>query len=98
MALELERTLGHLLERAIVVVPKGIFEKYPEFQQKNSKIIFIEGAENNIPDQEAVFGAQRIKKLAEELREDDLLLVLISGEHKWRLEKYTLLTILSFGR
>ncbi|ENN70738.1 hypothetical protein HUJ04_011561 [Dendroctonus ponderosae] len=79
MALELERTLGNRLKRAIVVVPKGIFQNYPQFKQENSKIAFIEGAANNMPDRDALVGAQSIKKLAEELQEDDLLLVLISG-------------------
>ncbi|KAH1022122.1 hypothetical protein HUJ04_011563 [Dendroctonus ponderosae] len=64
---------------------EGIFQNYPQFKQKNSKIAFIEGAANNMPDGDVLVGAQSIKKLAEELQEDDLLLVLISGEPKWCL-------------
>lgn len=80
MAMELEQTLQNRLERAIVCVPKGIFENYPQFLGKSEKILFIEGAENNIPDQEAVEGAEKIKELVESLGEDDLLIVLISGK------------------
>ncbi|XP_066253993.1 glycerate kinase [Euwallacea similis] len=79
MALELEKTLGTRLERAIVTVPRGIFEKYPESLGKRSTVRFIQGAENNIPDRDAEQGAEEIKELVEGLGEEDLLFVLISG-------------------
>ncbi|CAG9765422.1 unnamed protein product [Ceutorhynchus assimilis] len=74
MALELERALGSHLERALVTVPKGIFH-----EEQSSKIDFIEGAKDNLPDKEAMEGALKIKHLVEELGEEDLLIVLISG-------------------
>nr|XP_013801205.1 PREDICTED: glycerate kinase [Apteryx mantelli mantelli] len=45
----------------------------------HSRIEVIEGARNNLPDQEALRGAGAIRDLAEGLTADDLLLVLISG-------------------
>ncbi|KAL1509035.1 hypothetical protein ABEB36_003840 [Hypothenemus hampei] len=79
MATELDRVLGDNLERAILTIPKGIFEKHPEYSIKNSKILCFEGAENNIPDEAAMKGAIKIKELAESLDINDLLIVLISG-------------------
>lgn len=45
----------------------------------HSKIQVIEGAKNNLPDEEALKGAAAILELAKGLTADDLLLVLISG-------------------
>ncbi|XP_066141417.1 glycerate kinase [Euwallacea fornicatus] len=79
MALELEKILEARLERAIVTVPRGVFEKYSEPLVKRSTVRFIQGAENNIPDRDAEQGAKEIKELVEGLGEEDLLFVLISG-------------------
>ncbi|KAF2879432.1 hypothetical protein ILUMI_26741 [Ignelater luminosus] len=78
MAITLESILGANLQEGIVTVPAGIFEKIlqrPEY----SKIRFVEGAVNNLPDENAESGAKQIKDLVEKLQEDDLLIVLISG-------------------
>ncbi|XP_050300022.1 glycerate kinase [Anthonomus grandis grandis] len=79
MAIELENTLGNQLERAIVTVPKGIFQTYPQYLGRSKKIQFIEGAADNIPDVEALEGAKRIVELLEGLSKEDLVIVLISG-------------------
>ncbi|XP_018563727.1 glycerate kinase [Anoplophora glabripennis] len=76
MAIEVERVLEDQLERGVVVVPTGIFKNG---EKPDSKIRYIEGAENNLPDINAQEGASMIKELAENLTEEDLLLVLISG-------------------
>lgn len=76
MATQLEAVLGNKLERAIVTIPRGIFKSFP---YQSGKIEFFEGAENNIPDEGALKGAQEIKNLVEKLKENDLLIVLISG-------------------
>ncbi|XP_030745508.1 glycerate kinase [Sitophilus oryzae] len=78
-AVELEKALCDGLQRAIVTVPKGIFEQYPNFKEFLRKTECIEGAVNNIPDEDAMDGARKIKELVETLGEDDLLIVLISG-------------------
>lgn len=78
MAIEMESILGCHLKRAIVTVPVGIFETHERPQK--SRIEFIEGAKNNLPDKDAVRGAEMIKGLAEGLGEEDLLIVLISGK------------------
>ncbi|CAH1105622.1 unnamed protein product [Psylliodes chrysocephalus] len=77
MATELESILGDRLERGIVNVPVGIFEKFEKV--KESKIEYVEGAENNLPDEMALKGARMIKELVEKLSENDLLIVLVSG-------------------
>lgn len=79
MALELEHVLGNHLQRTVVTVPTGIFEKFPDLKHKSKKINFMEGAKNNIPDDAAFKGAIEIKHLVEHLGEEDVLFVLISG-------------------
>lgn len=79
MALELEHILGTHLQRTVVTVPTGIFEKFPDLKHKSQKVNFIEGAKDNIPDDAALAGAIEIKHLVERLGEKDVLFVLISG-------------------
>lgn len=78
IALAMEESLGAHLQRAVLTVPTGIFN-YLNLPREKSRIEFIEGAANNLPDAEALRGANEIKNLAQELEQDDLLLVLISG-------------------
>lgn len=47
--------------------------------KENSRIKVMEGANHNLPDDDAQRAAEGIKQLASELTEKDLLLVLISG-------------------
>ncbi|KAF7265109.1 hypothetical protein GWI33_021473 [Rhynchophorus ferrugineus] len=79
MAQELESVLGDRLERALITVPKGIFLNYPEIRGNLLKTICIEGAKDNIPDEDAVRGAIQIRDLVDGLEENDILIVLISG-------------------
>nr|XP_023023245.1 glycerate kinase-like isoform X1 [Leptinotarsa decemlineata] len=77
MATEIEKVLGNQLERGIVSVPEGIFEKYQNVPR--TKIQYVEGAKNNLPDENALRGAKMIQELVEGLTEADLLIVLVSG-------------------
>lgn len=83
MALEIEEILGDQLQEGICTVPDGIFKCFENKSQYaisgNSKIRFVEGAKDNLPDAKAMHGATDIKNLVEKLTEDDLLIVLISG-------------------
>ncbi|KAK2534507.1 glycerate kinase isoform X1 [Columba livia] len=85
MAAAAEEILGDHLVRGIVNVPLGIQNSLQRagmqemLLKPHSKIQVIEGAKNNLPDQEALKGAVAIQELAKGLTADDLLLVLISG-------------------
>lgn len=46
----------------------------------DSRITVLEGARHNLPDRDAMEAATAIRELASGLTEQDLLLVLISGE------------------
>lgn len=46
----------------------------------NSRIEVLEGARHNLPDADAQRAADRIRQIATELTESDILLVLISGQ------------------
>nr|XP_023023246.1 glycerate kinase-like isoform X2 [Leptinotarsa decemlineata] len=83
MATEIEKVLGNQLERGIVSVPEGIFEKYQNVPR--TKIQYVEGAKNNLPDENALRGAKMIQELVEGLTEADLLIVLVSGADIYEL-------------
>ena len=46
---------------------------------ENSRIVTLEGANNNLPDEKALHAASKIKEIVESVGESDILLVLISG-------------------
>ncbi|XP_029990827.1 glycerate kinase [Sphaeramia orbicularis] len=85
MAAEVERILGDHLVKGVISVPNGIqqtLQKHGKnhlLLKEDSRIEVIEGAKHNLPDADAQKAAERIKQLASELTEKDLLLVLISG-------------------
>ncbi|KAF5274254.1 hypothetical protein FQR65_LT04372 [Abscondita terminalis] len=78
MGLELENLLGSFLQDGVINVPEGITE-CSNFKRPCSKFTIIEGARNNLPDENSKKGAEKIKNKVENLETDDLLLVLISG-------------------
>ena len=47
----------------------------------DSKVVIMEGAKNNFPDEDSQRAADKITKLASNLGKDDLLIALISGEN-----------------
>lgn len=71
------------LKKGIVSVPLGIRKALVNsphlLPAENSSVEILEGAKDNIPDDAAFSAAKRIVSLVQTLREQDLLLVLISG-------------------
>ncbi|KAM6159540.1 glycerate kinase isoform 2-T2 [Erethizon dorsatum] len=85
MAAAVEELLGHHLVQGVISVPKGIRAtmehagKQEILLKPHSRVKVFEGAEDNLPDRDALRAALAIRHLAEGLTADDLLLVLISG-------------------
>lgn len=85
MAAAAEDLLGQHLVQGVISVPRGIRAamesagKWDMLLKPNSRIQVFEGAEDNLPDRDALRAALAIQQLAEGLTADDLLLVLISG-------------------
>ncbi|XP_075820904.1 glycerate kinase isoform X2 [Microtus pennsylvanicus] len=85
MAAAAEELLGQHLVQGVISVPKGIRAamehagKQEMLLKPHSRIQVFEGAEDNLPDHDALRAALAIQQLAEGLTADDLLLVLISG-------------------
>lgn len=74
MALEMEKILNDTLSEAVVSVPYGILRS-----TENSKIRVMEAADNNMPDERAVENTNCIIDTIDRLKDDDVLIVLISG-------------------
>ncbi|XP_004457424.2 glycerate kinase [Dasypus novemcinctus] len=85
MAAAAEELLGQHLVQGVISVPKGIRAaveragKQDMLLKPHSRVQVFEGAEDNLPDRDALRAALAIRQLAEGLTADDLLLVLISG-------------------
>ncbi|XP_078270324.1 glycerate kinase [Rhinoraja longicauda] len=85
MAAAVEQILGDHLVQGVISVPLGIQKvlrlagKEEMLLRPQTKIQAQEGAQHNLPDENALKAAKRIHHLAEGLTENDLLLVLISG-------------------
>uniref|UniRef100_A0A7G3ANT5 Glycerate kinase n=1 Tax=Lutzomyia longipalpis TaxID=7200 RepID=A0A7G3ANT5_LUTLO len=79
MAAEVEAILGTHLVSGILSVPCGTVEKFKGTVQLNGRLEVCEGAKNNLPDDEALGTAIRVKEFASRLSNDDVLFVLISG-------------------
>lgn len=78
MASELSKVLGERLKSGIISVPLNIHKNFSNVQLPCVVKVF-EGAENNLPDKNAVQAATKIVQFAKSLTKDDILFVLISG-------------------
>lgn len=74
MARETELIFGSKIAAGIMSIPSGSLQNEP-----SSKIVYLEGAQNNLPDKNAQNTALKIKQLVESLDESCFLIVLISG-------------------
>ncbi|CAO2633739.1 Glycerate kinase [Lemmus lemmus] len=77
MAAAAEELLGQHLVQGVISVPNSLLREM--LLKPHSRIQVFEGAEDNLPDRDALRAALAIQQLAEGLTADDLLLVLISG-------------------
>ncbi|XP_049834292.1 glycerate kinase [Schistocerca gregaria] len=83
MAVEIENILGKHLVTGIVSVPLGILDTFKNMPHmlpmENTKLQVVEGAENNLPDENALAASRKIEALLRSLNESSLVIVLISG-------------------
>ena len=82
MAAELQRQLKpEQIKNAILSVPFGIQSclNSEQIPKQSQKFQFFEGAKNNIPDETALKAAKLIEYTIENMDENELLIVLISG-------------------
>ncbi|XP_033222253.1 glycerate kinase isoform X2 [Belonocnema kinseyi] len=85
MAIVLEEILGDRLKKGIVSIPKGSKDSIwksanlEHFPKLKGVIEYREGAENNQPDDDSLETTHDILDLVEGLKENDTLIVLISG-------------------
>lgn len=78
LAVEVQEALGSRLLSGIISVPVGSTELASK-KIFGTNIKVYEGAKNNLPDENAMAAAGRIKMMVEKLTRDDILIVLISG-------------------
>ncbi|XP_040263385.1 glycerate kinase [Bufo bufo] len=85
MAAAVEQIVGRHLVEGVISIPRGMEESLRQAGKREmllspeSRIRVMEGAANNLPDEDAMRAAAEIRRLAEKLEEKHLLLVLISG-------------------
>lgn len=83
MAVQIEKILDDRLQSGILSVPIGTIDRFSNVEQmqlrKNSVIKIFEGAENNLPDEQAIQTAIKIKQLTESMTNDDILFVMVTG-------------------
>lgn len=79
-ALKISGNTSHL-QKGILSVPVGIQETLGVYVSADTRNIieYLEGAANNIPDENAFTASKRIVSLAQSLKEQDLLIILMSG-------------------
>lgn len=76
MAIEVENILNSKIKTGIVSIPVGSLTT--KSLDKN-KTLYLEGAKNNLPDENSVNTTKKIKELVLKLTADDFLLVVLSG-------------------
>lgn len=80
MAIQLEEILGNQIRKGVLSIPHGILTSLILSENFSRKFKVYEGATNNTPDLNAVEATQEIQSLISNLKEDDVLIVLISGK------------------
>lgn len=75
MAKELDSILNNKIKGGIISIPLGSLDD----KCNTTRLLYIEGAKNNLPDTCAEATAKKVNDLAISLGKDDILLVLISG-------------------
>ncbi|BFZ08130.1 hypothetical protein BsWGS_11169 [Bradybaena similaris] len=85
MARAVDDCVGQHVVKGVISVPVGIQQMFNDEGKQDmlvkpeSQIKVMEGASGNLPDEAAHQAAREIIKIAEAVKEDDILIVLISG-------------------
>ena len=79
MAVELESLLTNHVQSGVLSVPHGSLAKMELSSEFDRKFSIIEGAKNNIPDEDSLRGTKEILNLISTLSKRSILFVLISG-------------------
>lgn len=79
MALQMEQILGNHIQKGILSIPHGVISQHTLSDKFLSKFKILEGAANNVPDEDSLQATSEIMDMVSSLEENDILFVLISG-------------------
>ena len=79
MALQMDTIIGHHTMKGIISIPHGVISQYNIPDQFLKRYTIYEGAVNNIPDEDSLKATKDIEEMVSQLKESDVLFVLISG-------------------
>ncbi|XP_046636918.1 glycerate kinase-like [Daphnia pulicaria] len=79
MALQMDTIIGHHTMKGIISIPHGVMSQYSLPDQFLKRYTIYEGAVNNIPDEESLKATKEIEEMVSNLKDCDVLFVLISG-------------------
>ncbi len=79
MAVQMDTIIGHHTMKGIISVPHGVMSQYSLPAQFLKRYTIYEGAVDNIPDEESLKATKEIEEMVSNLKDCDVLFVLISG-------------------
>ncbi|XP_059350852.1 glycerate kinase-like isoform X2 [Daphnia carinata] len=79
MALQIDKIIGQHTTKGVISIPHGVMAQYSLSDQFLKRYTIYEGAENNIPDEDSSKATKEIENMVANLKNNDLLFVLVSG-------------------
>ncbi|KAK4015978.1 hypothetical protein OUZ56_030943 [Daphnia magna] len=79
MALQIDKIIGQHIVKGVISIPHGVAAQYSLPDQFLNRYTIYEGAVNNIPDEGSLKATKEIENMVANLKNDDLLFVLVSG-------------------